>query len=78
MTVVTAYFSSIQASVASNLSGGADITELMRNFLPIIPCSLYIFTDAASLPGLFVIRQPHVMLTKYVIVSLDQLPMAQR
>ncbi|XP_055345317.1 uncharacterized protein LOC129593147 isoform X2 [Paramacrobiotus metropolitanus] len=67
VTVVTAYYR-IPSKQAESV-----YLQWMRNFLPHIPCFLYIFTDAASAPRLRTLRAPHANRTRLVVRELPAL-----
>jgi glycosyltransferase involved in cell wall biosynthesis len=71
VTIVTAYY-----KVPSKFNNDIYI-EWIRNFLSVIPCYLYIFTDEESFPILQELRKPFLDRTNIVIKPFNTLVMSK-
>lgn len=72
VTVVTAYY-----DIPSKLPRSGYLKH-MENFLPKIPCNLYIFTDRADYAALYELRKPYLQQTKFIIKEFSELQEAKR
>ena len=71
VTIVTAYY-----NIRSKFTNEKYL-EWIRNFLSVIPCHLYIYTDAETFPILQDMRKDFLDRTKIVIQPFDKLMMYQ-
>ena len=72
VTIVTAYY-----AIPSKFSD-QQYFAWMANFLPVIPCHLYVYTDEKSANRLKKLRTPFMARTKFVVKPFSELKAAKR
>lgn len=72
VTVITAYYDIPSKKPRS------EYLKRMENFLPQIPCNLYIYTSRADYPTLSKLRKSHLPRTKFIVKEFTELQEARR
>ncbi|OQV14469.1 hypothetical protein BV898_11311 [Hypsibius exemplaris] len=72
VTVVTAYYK------IPSKHKSTEYDEWIGNFLPTIPCHLYVFTDEASVARVTDLRGPFMNRTKIIVIPFSELIEAKR